>query len=106
MSFKNSIIGGFTLNQEPKSNSDFVECETCNDTGIVQGEEFDDNTCMDCNAALKEFCATDEDAKPPQEDCETCNGDGFGMTMVCYGDSPVEKNVACPDCDNDFDEDD
>lgn len=31
--------------------------------------------------------------------CDTCHGEGRGMTMVCYGGSPYEKYVECPDCD-------
>jgi hypothetical protein len=31
--------------------------------------------------------------------CDTCEGTGTGMEMVCYGGEPVEKTVACPDCD-------
>ena len=32
--------------------------------------------------------------------CETCNGAGVGMGMVCYGGLPIEvKDMSCPDCD-------
>lgn len=32
-------------------------------------------------------------------ECETCAGTGEAMTMVCYGGSPLETMVTCPDCD-------
>jgi DnaJ-class molecular chaperone len=35
--------------------------------------------------------------KPPV--CETCDGEGRGMGMVCYGGPPIEVMVDCPDCD-------
>ena len=31
--------------------------------------------------------------------CETCQGEGEGMTMVCYGGPPIEEMRPCPDCD-------
>lgn len=30
--------------------------------------------------------------------CETCNGQGETMRMVCYGNEPYEKIDKCPDC--------
>lgn len=31
--------------------------------------------------------------------CETCQGKGECMQMVCHGGPPVEENRPCPDCD-------
>jgi DnaJ-class molecular chaperone len=31
--------------------------------------------------------------------CETCQGEGEGMMMVCYGGPPIETIGPCPDCD-------
>lgn len=31
--------------------------------------------------------------------CETCDGTGMVMDMVCYGGLPREKETECPDCE-------
>ena len=31
--------------------------------------------------------------------CETCEGTGQCMSMVCYGGPPLEVMDTCPDCD-------
>ena len=34
--------------------------------------------------------------------CETCNGTGEVIEMVCYGGPPIERRYYCPDCDGDL----
>ena len=33
--------------------------------------------------------------------CDTCEGEGWIMTMECYGGAPTERMAECPDCNND-----